>query len=30
MISVDLSIKSLATLSDGTAIPNLQPLKRWL
>jgi putative transposase len=28
VVSVDLGVKSLATLSDGTVIPNPKPLKR--
>jgi putative transposase len=30
VVGVDLGVKSLATLSDGTVIPNPQPLKRRL
>jgi putative transposase len=30
VVGVDLGIKTLATLSDGTAIPNPRPLKRHL
>jgi putative transposase len=30
VVGVDLGVKTLATLSDGTVIPNPKPLKRYL
>jgi putative transposase len=30
VVGVDLGVKTLATLSDGTPNPNPKPLKRWL
>jgi putative transposase len=30
VVGVDLGVKTLATLSDGSTIPNPKPLKRWL